>query len=117
MREFRQTIRLGRPGWHHRAWYAYLGLHCPALVSRPGPRGSDWARLVPYENRRWHHAYARRHGFYWIPCPLCDRPFGGHEAAGSIPDPMYPPRSPHGPFHMIHICSACTRAGRSCEAL
>lgn len=117
MKEYSQTIRLGPPGWHHKAWYAYLGLPCPDLVPRPGPMGSDWARLVPYENRRFHWAYAKRHGFYWIPCPLCDRPFGGHEAAGSIPDPMYPPKSPHGPFYSLHICSQCTRAGKSHEAL
>ncbi len=33
--------------------------------------------------------YARRHGYFWLPCPLCDEPFGGHEwndGYGTIPD-------------------------------
>jgi len=112
-----QTVRMGPPGWQHALWYGYLGLPLPQWVSRPGPRGSDWARLVPYENRRWHWMYAKRHGFFWLPCPLCDRPYGGHESAGSIPDPMHPPKSPDGPWYMIIICSQCTRVGKSCEAL
>lgn len=24
-------------------------------------------------------AYAHAHGFFWLPCPLCLEPFGGHE--------------------------------------
>lgn len=29
---------------------------------------------------RWvHREYARLFGYFWIPCPLCREPFGGHE--------------------------------------
>ncbi|MFD9948816.1 hypothetical protein ACFWYW_46805 [Nonomuraea sp. NPDC059023] len=61
-----------------------------------------WARLVPYRWRRFHERYARRHGFYWLPCPLCDEPHGGHEGGKSIPDPG------QGPQFGIIICSRCS---------
>lgn len=29
---------------------------------------------------RWlHHLYATMNGYFWMPCPLCAEPFGGHE--------------------------------------
>lgn len=29
---------------------------------------------------RWiHHVWARVFGWFWLPCPECSRPFGGHE--------------------------------------
>jgi hypothetical protein len=71
-----------------------------------GPPSADWARIVPYRWRRFHRDYATEHGFYWLPCVLCDRPFGGHESGDCIPDPM------EGPGRGITICSQCTRAGR-----
>jgi transcription elongation factor Elf1 len=31
---------------------------------------------------RWiHKLYADNFGFFWLPCPICHKPFGGHEAA------------------------------------
>lgn len=107
------TITLRPPGWHHRLWYSYLGIPAPAMVSTPGPAGSDWARLVPYDDRAFHEAYARSHGFFWLPCDLCGRPYGGHESAGSVPDPTMPPPGPNGPWYYVGICSACTRDGKS----
>lgn len=33
---------------------------------------------------RWcHRMYARWAGYFWLPCKICDRPFGGHEMFGS----------------------------------
>jgi hypothetical protein len=29
--------------------------------------------------RSFHQAYAWLFGYFWLPCPLCDRMFGGHE--------------------------------------
>ena len=26
-----------------------------------------------------HHCYASLFGYFWLPCPLCDEYFGGHE--------------------------------------
>jgi hypothetical protein len=61
---------------------------------------------------RWvHHARAELMGYFWAPCPLCGRHFGGHEwrdrdgKPASIPDATEPGLA-HG------ICPACTRAGR-----
>lgn len=32
---------------------------------------------------RWmHHLWAVMWGFFWLPCPVCTRPFGGHETNG-----------------------------------
>jgi hypothetical protein len=32
--------------------------------------------------RRLHRAYAFINGYFWLPCPLCGRHFGGHEHGG-----------------------------------
>jgi len=29
--------------------------------------------------RLWHRFYAWVFGYFWLPCPLCGRYFGGHE--------------------------------------
>lgn len=63
--------------------------------------------------RPWHRFYARTHGYFWLPCPLCGNNTGGHEwhdhngLSSSIPDPKYPPNSGRS----IGICQDCTRAG------
>jgi hypothetical protein len=51
---------------------------------------------------RYDRAYATSHGYFWLPCPLCNRPFGGHEWGGDIPDPTRAPTGFKG------ICSRCT---------
>lgn len=34
---------------------------------------------------RWcHRLWAKMRGFFWMPCPTCGDPFGGHEASGSL---------------------------------
>lgn len=34
---------------------------------------------------RWVHAlYALTHSYFWLPCPICRRKFGGHEESGSL---------------------------------
>ena len=39
--------------------------------------------------RLFHKMYARLFGYFWIPCPVCKRYFGGHEAdiRNSLSDP------------------------------
>ena len=32
--------------------------------------------------RWWHHFYAVMGGYFWHPCPLCGRYYGGHEWDG-----------------------------------
>lgn len=67
-----------------------------------GHSGHDAGALIPYRWRAWHRRYAQAHGLFWMPCPLCDQPFGGHEIGDTIPDPT---RAPNG--GMV-ICPACT---------
>lgn len=34
---------------------------------------------------RWYHRlYAFFGGYFWIPCPICGRKFGGHEAQWTL---------------------------------
>ncbi|MFF7946988.1 hypothetical protein [Streptomyces griseorubiginosus] len=80
-----------------------------ALVALAGTvRPPHWAP------RRWHRFYARSHGYFWLPCPLCGHDTGGHEwrdykgLSSTVPDPEYPPGSGRG----MGICQDCTRAGR-----
>ncbi|UDL16537.1 hypothetical protein SEA_ZOOMAN_296 [Microbacterium phage Zooman] len=59
-----------------------------------------------------HHLYAKRHGFFWMPCPLCSRFFGGHEWMTS--DGYSSIRiegEPEG--QQTGICPTCTRQGRA----
>lgn len=84
----------------------------PGKVARSYPAWFEWPRvLVPYRLRAVHRWWAHRAGFFWQPCPLCDRPFAGHEwrdiggKPSSVPDPTSPP------MH-VGICPPCTRAGR-----
>ena len=64
-------------------------------------------------NRKLNRAYAKLGGYFWLPCPLCGKEFGGHEwrdiddKVSAIPDPDYPEGSGRG----IGICPDCTRAG------
>jgi hypothetical protein len=32
--------------------------------------------------RLLHEMYARLFGYFWLPCPVCGRWFGGHEVRG-----------------------------------
>lgn len=82
------------------------GRPCGHVLYQSDERDDDRARR---------QAYAREHGYFWLPCPLCGEQFGGHEWGGppgyehTIPDPDDPMLG-HG------ICPACTMAGRGNEA-
>jgi len=77
--------------------YRRRGMTVPTATSALDP-----GALVAYWHRAWHQAYAKARGYFWLPCVLCDQPFGGHEIGGSIPDPIA------GPHRGIGICPACT---------
>lgn len=97
------TIATRPPSRVQRAWYRRLGVIAPLSVGSTGPRYADYVRLLPYQWRWLHKTFAHSHGYFWLPCVLCNRPFGGHEAGDTIPDPVQ-----GGPFN-ISICSDCTR--------
>lgn len=98
------TIRMRAPGLAERLWCRKTGMPLPVATGHSGPWLSAWVRLLPYRWRRVHHGYAAAFGYFWLPCPLCGRHFGGHECAGSVPDPM------NGPGRGIGICAPCTKA-------
>lgn len=95
------TIRVRPPARIERVWYRRLGLPAPEGTGSSGPRHADWVRLLPYGWRWLHHVYAVLVGFFWLPCPLCGRPFGGHESGDSVPNPTRPAT-------YVAICSRCT---------
>ncbi len=43
-------------------------------MRKPGPNAPRWV----------HRLYAFTHGYYWVPCPMCGKHFGGHEEHGSL---------------------------------
>ena len=47
----------------------------PAAV----PKGDFMIDKVPYRYRWIHCMYAFLWRYFWLPCPLCHRNFGGHE--------------------------------------
>lgn len=103
MTRFRARITMKPPTWLDRVWYRRINETPPLQAGGTGPRSANLARLVPYRFRWFHHAYATTHGFFWLPCPLCGREFGGHEWGKSIPNPA------RGPFSSIGICSQCSQ--------
>lgn len=98
------TLRLTPPSRLERIWHRRLGTPAPEASASSGPRSAELARLVPYRWRTFHWCYAVTHGYYWLPCILCDRHHGGHEGGEVVPDPTA------GPGRGIVICSDCTRA-------
>jgi hypothetical protein len=68
------------------------------LLCGPVPEAALWSYLPRFT----HELYAQSHGYFWLPCVLCGREFGGHEITDSIPDPTSPDRL------WTHICPACT---------
>jgi hypothetical protein len=61
-----------------------------------------------------HRLYAWALGYFWIPCPLCGRYFGGHEWREVDGKPASVPDSRGGADIglSIAICPNCTAEGR-----
>lgn len=102
MSELQIRITTSRPNWLERVWYRRLGELAPTATGSSGPWHAELVRLLPYRWRRLHQLYAFLLGFYWLPCPLCGREYGGHEHGADIPDPARPP------YGGLMICSQCT---------
>lgn len=53
---------------------------------------------------RWcHQLYAYVMGYFWIPCPICRRPFGGHEWAATLYTSQFTGRG---------VCQSCVGAAQ-----
>lgn len=64
---------------------------------------------------RWmHRLYARLDGYFWTPCPLCRRRFGGHEwkERDGLSATITTATRVNGGRSGTAICPSCTRAGR-----
>lgn len=68
--------------------------------------GEDVAQMWRIVNR-W---YAKALGYFWLPCPLCGRGFGGHEwpRRDGVPVTVPDPDRPNGG---LGICPWCAEAG------
>lgn len=69
-------------------------------------------RWIP-ERLRWANRwYALWRGYFWAPCVLCGREYGGHEwrDIGGKPSCVY--RTPGEPATGTGICPWCTRDGK-----
>lgn len=95
------TITMSPPGLLDRIWYRSIRAIPPDAVGATY-RAGKIARLVPTRFRAFHRAYAAALGFFWLPCPLCGREFGGHQSGKDIPDPTDPPL-------YISVCPPCSR--------
>ena len=79
------------------AIYRSRGMDVPKAHS-----GHSAGALIPLHLRDIHRTFAKTHGYFWLPCPLCQREFGGHEIHADIPDPT------KGEGWYIGICPLCT---------
>lgn len=71
-----------------------------------------FACVVPYRLRWLHQAWAWLAGYFWLPCPLCGRPFGGHEWRRDAEG--FAASIPAGATGLSDgICPRCTREGKS----
>ena len=80
------------------AVYRRRGIPVPELSS-----GYPLAALWPFRFRLLHRAYAASRGYFWLPCVLCGREYGGHEITVDIPDPTDEARQ-----LWRSICPVCT---------
>ena len=69
-------------------------------------------QYVPYKWRWFHRWWARFFGYFWIPCPVCGQPFGGHEwrMINGLASSVHVPDE-EGYYSMRGICPKCTAAG------
>lgn len=77
--------------------YQRRGMSIP-LSASPAAPAATWS----YKPRLAHKLYANAFGYFWLPCVLCRKTFGGHEITDTIPDPT------RGEGCGVMICPACT---------
>lgn len=47
-------------------------------------RGEKFAKRIPYKPRFINWLWAIWGGYFWLPCPICKKKFGGHEMSGQV---------------------------------
>ena len=70
------------------------------------------SRQIPERRRRAHREFALANGFFWAPCVLCGRMWGGHEWRDIDGKPSVVHLNQDEPTTGTGICPHCTRAGR-----
>ena len=97
MAEFKQTLTMRPVPAVYADIYRARGMAIPTAHS-----GHSVGALIPLPLRAVHEVWAKENGYFWLPCDLCGREFGGHEIADTIPDPT------KGPGWSMGICPFCT---------
>lgn len=97
MTEHEITLTLGPVPEVYARIYRARGMNVPTLHS-----GHSAGALIPLPLREVHKVWAKANGFFWLPCDLCGREYGGHEIGDTIPDPT------RGPGAGMCICPFCT---------
>ena len=59
--------------------------------------------FLPYKPRFINQFYAFVCGYFWLPCPLCGRMYGGHECTESVPTTIHSGKM---------VCSLCSEEAR-----
>lgn len=67
----------------------FLILTLPLAIPMNKLIRSDWftyefSKKIPYSPRIMNWIIATWGGLFWLPCPLCQRNFGGHESGGTL---------------------------------
>jgi hypothetical protein len=97
------TLRVRPLGPLHRWAYRRAGVTPPVAESKSPTTDHLVVIAIPYRWRRFHHWYANRLGYFWLPCPICGREFGGHEWGGSV-------QSTNDPGLSSGVCIPCTKS-------
>lgn len=98
------TITLHATTALDRVFYRLCGTEPPISEGESGHiRGRRYVRLLPTSWRPIHRWFAHRNGLFYLPCPLCDKPYGGQQSGAMIPDPC------EGEGRYTGICPPCGR--------
>lgn len=64
-------------------------------------------KYLKRRKRRIEKKYAQEHGFFWVNCPACGEPFGGHEVPDDVPLLEMTVPDPEGSTNLLVICPSC----------
>lgn len=73
------------------------------IILNRGPLAQGIGKKLPYHPRFINWVWATWSRFFWLPCPICGKNFGGHEWKESLYNTMY---SGEG------VCPKCVAAAK-----